>query len=80
MLPNANPSTVNTLYNKYYYYSIYFSTCVNASYVSLFSGSYKIFDVKETMRVCNTKRTLLLCEHRFLSDVAFSVYELVGVT
>ena len=38
-----------------------------------------MFDVKETMRVCNTKRTLLPCEHRFLSDVAFNVYIVVGV-
>ena len=38
-----------------------------------------MFDVKETMRVCNTKRTLLSCEQRFLSAVAFSVYEVVGV-
>ena len=38
-----------------------------------------MFDVKETMRVCNTKRTLLPREQRFLSDVAFSVYEVVGV-
>ena len=36
-----------------------------------------MFDVKETMRVCNTKRTLLPCEHRFLSDVA--LYKVVGV-
>ena len=38
-----------------------------------------MFDVKETMRVCNTQRTLLPCEQRFLSDVAFNVYEVVGV-
>ena len=87
MLPNATTFTVNTLYNKYYYYyyyyyycySSYFSKCINALNMSLFSGSHKVFDVKETMRVCNTKRTLLPCEHRFLSDVAFSVYEVVGV-
>ena len=36
-----------------------------------------MLDVKETMRVCNTKRTLLPCEH--LSDVAFNVYRVVGV-
>ena len=47
--------------------------------MSLFSGSHKVFDVKETMRVCNTKRTLPPCEHRFLSDVAFHVYRVVGV-
>ena len=47
--------------------------------MSLFSGSHKVFDVKETMRVCNTKRTLLPRKQRFLSDVAFSVYEVVGV-
>ena len=46
--------------------------------MSLFSGSHKVLDVKETMRVCNTKRTLLPCEH--LSDVAFNVYRVVGVT
>ena len=36
-----------------------------------------MLDVKETMRVCNTKRTLLPSEH--LSDVAFNVYRVVGV-
>ena len=38
-----------------------------------------MFDVKETMPVCNTKRILLPCEQRFLPDAAFSVYEVVGV-
>ena len=46
----------------------------------LFSGSHKAFDVKETMLVCNTKRTLLPCEYRFLSDETFNVYRVVGVT
>ena len=80
MLPNANSFTVNTLYNKYYYYhSSYFSKCVNASNVSFFPGSHKEFDVQETMPVCNTKTNLLPCEQRFLSYAAFSVYEVVGV-
>ena len=37
-----------------------------------------MFDVKETMPVCNTKRILHPCEQRFLPDAAFSVYEVVG--
>ena len=31
------------------------------------------------MPVCNTKTILHPCEQRFLSDVTFSVYEVVGV-
>ena len=79
MLPNANSFTVNTFYNKYYYPGSYFSKCVNASNVSLFPGSHKVSDVKETMPVCNTKRNLLPYEQRFLSDAAFSIYDVVVV-
>ena len=78
MLPNANPFTVSALYNNYYYYyySSYFSKSVNASNVSLFSGSHKVSKISKKlyMPVCNTKRILHPYEQRFLSDVAFSVY------